>query len=97
MSRWLTLLLILFALVRSSAQTSLRNRDTSHFRNLAVTNSIYPKQFTATTDFLAAAINSINSFNSLLKKEAYRIKITSFNNPTSSDMGFNFRTPYLVF
>jgi hypothetical protein len=46
-------------------------------------------QFSATADFLDAAINSINSFNSLIKKENYRIKITSFNNPTSSDMGFN--------
>ena len=47
------------------------------------------KQFTATSDFLDAGINSINSFNSLIKKENYRIKITSFNNPTSTDMGFN--------
>ena len=43
----------------------------------------------ATVDFLDATINSLNSFNSLLKKEAYRIKITALNNPTSSDMGFN--------
>ncbi len=47
------------------------------------------KQFTATSDFLDAAISSINSFNSLIKKENYRTKITSFNNPTSSDMGFS--------
>ena len=47
------------------------------------------EQFATTSDFLDAAINSINSFNSLIKKENYRIKITSFNNPTSSDMGFN--------
>lgn len=43
-------------------------------------------QFTSTTDFLDP---SINSFNSLIKKENYRNQITSFNNPTSSDMGFN--------
>src|SRR5688572_30558941 len=47
------------------------------------------KQFTSTSEFLDAAINSINSFNSLIKKENYRNKITSFNNPTSSDLGFN--------
>jgi len=47
------------------------------------------KKFIATTEFLDAAINSINSFNSLIKKENYRNKITAFNNPTSSDMGFN--------
>ena len=49
----------------------------------------FSKQFTATCDFLDAAINSLNSFNGLIKKENYRIKITSFNNPTSSEMGFN--------
>ncbi len=46
-------------------------------------------KFLTSSDFLDAAINSINSLNSLVKKEAYRTKITSFNNPTSSDMGFN--------
>jgi hypothetical protein len=47
------------------------------------------KKFKATTDFVDAAVNSINSFNSLVKKENYRNKITAFNNPTSSDMGFS--------
>lgn len=47
------------------------------------------RQFFATANFLDAEINSISTFNSLIKKEAYRIKITSFNNPTSSNMGFN--------
>jgi hypothetical protein len=46
-------------------------------------------KFIVTADFLDAAINSNNSFNGLIKKENYRIKITSFNNPTSSDLGFN--------
>jgi hypothetical protein len=46
-------------------------------------------QFISTSDFLDAAISSINSFSSLIKKESYRNKIASFNNPTSSDMGFN--------
>jgi hypothetical protein len=45
--------------------------------------------FHSTSDFLDASINSINTFSSLIKKENYRNKITSFNNPTSSDMGFN--------
>jgi hypothetical protein len=47
------------------------------------------KQFLCTSDFFDAAVSSINSFNSLIKKENYRIRITAFNNPTSSDMGFN--------
>jgi len=51
--------------------------------------AVVARQFISTIDFLDASINSINSFNSLLKKEAYRIKITSFNNPTSSGMGFS--------
>ncbi|MER3499559.1 MAG: hypothetical protein C4308_13490 [Chitinophagaceae bacterium] len=46
-------------------------------------------KFTSTSNFLDAAINSINSFKSLIKKENYRNKITAFNNPTSSDMGFS--------
>lgn len=49
----------------------------------------HQNSFESTTNFLDASINSINSFNSLIKKENYRNKITSFNNPTSSDMGFN--------
>jgi hypothetical protein len=46
-------------------------------------------QFTASIEFSDAAINSIAALNSLIKKENYRNKISSFNNPTSSDMGFN--------
>lgn len=46
-------------------------------------------QFSSTADFLDAAINSINSLNSLIKKENYHNKIISLNNPTNSNMGFN--------
>lgn len=46
-------------------------------------------QFIATHAFLDAAINSINAFSALCKKESYRNKTASFNNPTSSDMGFS--------
>lgn len=87
------LLSFLFLLCnRISAQTSVNKLS---FTELSVKNSfIYTndpisKQFLSTIDFLDAATTSLNSFSSLLKKEAYRIKITSFNNPTSSDMGFN--------
>jgi hypothetical protein len=47
------------------------------------------RQFTSTFDFIDATISSLNSFNSLIKKENYRTRITSFNNPASSDMGFS--------
>ena len=43
----------------------------------------------ATAYLLDAVLNSINSLNSLIKKENYRNKITALNNPTSSDMGFS--------
>jgi hypothetical protein len=74
-----------------SGLKSIQNKFTtlSFFADFRQSITKINKQFTATSDFLDAAINSINSFNSLIKKENYRIKITSFNNPTSSDMGFN--------
>ena len=46
-------------------------------------------QFTAVIEFADAAISSIAALNSLIKKENYRNKISAFNNPTSSDLGFN--------
>jgi hypothetical protein len=46
-------------------------------------------QYSAAINYTDAAINSIAALNSLIKKENYRNKISSFNNPTSSDMGFN--------
>ncbi len=49
-------------------------------------------QFIATSNLLDASINSLNSLNSLIKKENYRNKITAFNNPTTSDMGFSLET-----
>jgi hypothetical protein len=52
-------------------------------------NSTEQKQFIATSKLIDAAINSISSLNSLVKKENYRNKIATFNNPTSSGLGFN--------
>lgn len=46
-------------------------------------------KFMATSVFLDAAINSYHSLTSLLKKENYRIRIASLNNPSSSDLGFS--------
>jgi F0F1-type ATP synthase membrane subunit b/b' len=93
MGRWVIFVMILLTVTKSSAQTSFQKENSLSFSKInfqAASNySTSQKQFLSTTDFLDAAINSLNSFNSLLKKEAYRIKITSFNNPTSSDMGFN--------
>ena len=66
------------------SQNTVENQQQTRFSN-PQTNS----QFISTSYLLDAAMNSFNSLNSLIKKENYRNKITSFNNPTSSDMGFN--------
>ena len=76
-----------FAFGQSAFQAdALSQKD--HVLNESLPESGVYRQFTA-TEFLDAAINSVNSFTSLVKKENYRNKITSLNNPTSSDMGFN--------
>jgi len=80
-------LILLVTKTKIHAQSSIEKRlfDSSV---IYIADEHY-KQFIATSDFLDASINSINSFTSLIKKENYRIKITSFNNPTNSEMGFN--------
>lgn len=46
-------------------------------------------KFLASAHLIDASINSLNSLGSLIRKENYRNKITAFNNPASSEMGFN--------
>lgn len=46
-------------------------------------------KFVASAHLIDASINSLNSLGSLIRKENYRNKITAFNNPASSEMGFN--------
>lgn len=41
--------------------------------------------------FIESANNSVNSLNSLLKKDNYRNKITSLNNPANNELGFNLK------
>lgn len=45
--------------------------------------------------YVESANNSINSLNSLLKKDNYRNKITSLNNPTNNDLGFSLKNEIL--
>ncbi len=71
------------------SQPMLNNvREENPQQAFLATNTV-ANQFISTSYLLDAAMNSFNSMNSLIKKENYRNKITSFNNPTSSDMGFN--------
>ncbi|MEO7621186.1 MAG: hypothetical protein ABIT05_15825 [Chitinophagaceae bacterium] len=46
--------------------------------------------------FVESANNSINSLNSLLKKDNYRNKITTLNNPTNNELGFSLKTEILA-
>src|SRR5688572_27886364 len=41
--------------------------------------------------FIESANNSVNSFNSLLKKDNYRNKITTLNNPVNNELGFSLK------
>jgi len=46
--------------------------------------------------FIESANNSINSLNGLLKKDNYRNKITTLNNPANSDLGFNLQAEITI-
>jgi hypothetical protein len=46
--------------------------------------------------FVESANNSVNSLNSLLKKDNYRNKITTLNNPTNNELGFSLKTEILT-
>src|SRR4051812_2109386 len=41
--------------------------------------------------FIESANNSINSLNGLLKKDNYRNKITTLNNPVNNELGFSLK------
>ncbi|MES2778121.1 MAG: hypothetical protein V4722_28355 [Bacteroidota bacterium] len=47
------------------------------------------KQISATSHFIESSTQSLNSLGSVLKKDNYRNKISTLNNPTSSELGFN--------
>jgi hypothetical protein len=55
---------------------------------IAQTN-FFTKQITATSHYIESSTQSLNSLSSVLKKDNYRNKITTLNNPTSSELGFN--------
>ena len=45
--------------------------------------------------YIESANNSVNSLNGLLKKDNYRNKITSLNNPTNNELGFSLKNEIL--
>jgi len=46
--------------------------------------------------FIESANNSVNSINGLLKKDNYRNKITTLNNPVNNELGFSLKNVILV-
>ncbi|MEO7982983.1 MAG: hypothetical protein ABI688_02770 [Bacteroidota bacterium] len=46
--------------------------------------------------FIESANNSVNSINSLLKKDNYRNKITTLNNPVNNELGFSLKNEILA-
>ncbi|MBI5857427.1 MAG: hypothetical protein HZB42_07230 [Sphingobacteriales bacterium] len=46
--------------------------------------------------FIESANNSLNSLNSLLKKDNYRNKITTLNNPVNNELGFSLKNEILT-
>jgi hypothetical protein len=44
--------------------------------------------------FIERANNSFNSLNGLLKKDNYRNKITTLNNPSNNELGFSLKQKY---
>jgi hypothetical protein len=46
--------------------------------------------------FIESANNSVNSLNSLLKKDNYRNKITTLNNPVNNELGFSLKNEILA-
>ncbi|MBC7949355.1 MAG: hypothetical protein H7Y42_15825 [Chitinophagaceae bacterium] len=46
--------------------------------------------------FIESANNSVNSLNGLLKKDNYRNKITTLNNPVNNELGFSLKNEILA-
>lgn len=76
-----TLIILLLLIIHSIKGFTNSYNDSTTFK--------LTTQYTAAINYTDAAINSISALNSLIKKENYRNRISSFNNPANSDMGFN--------
>ena len=60
-----------------------------------VIKSGYKQNVLSIAYFIESANNSINSLNGLLKKDNYRNKITSLNNPANNELGFSLKNEIL--
>lgn len=72
---------------------------TTAFVSHAQTSSIkkdYKPGILSIAYFTESANSSVNSLNSLLKKDNYRNKITTLNNPANNELGFSLRNEILA-
>lgn len=84
-----TLLSIFFLLIGESFSQSIAAAPQSAKATGVEMNSHLLKQYSSAARLLDAALNSLNALNALIRKESYRNKISSFNNPTASGLGFS--------
>jgi len=61
-----------------------------------VSRNGYKQNVLSIAYFIESANNSVNSLNGLLKKDNYRNKITSLNNPANNELGFNLKSEILT-
>ncbi len=70
----------------------LNNEVTELKRVLQKQRIMVYEQYDNASQFMDAAVSSANNLQALISKESYRNKITSLNNPTSGELGFNLET-----
>jgi len=61
-----------------------------------ITKNGYKQNVLSIAYFVESANNSVNSLNGLLKKDNYRNKITSLNNPANNELGFSLKNEILT-
>lgn len=61
----------------------------------SVAKNGYKQNVLSIAYFIESANNSVNSLNGLLKKDNYRNKITSLNNPANNELGFSLKNEIL--
>lgn len=60
-----------------------------------VARNSYKQNVLSIAYFIESANNSVNSLNGLLKKDNYKNKITSLNNPSNNELGFSLKNEIL--
>jgi hypothetical protein len=81
----ITVLLSLFIIMSlvTSAQPSVIKKD-------------YKPGILSVSYFIESANNSVNSLTGLLKKDNYRNKITTLNNPVNNELGFSLKNEIII-